>query len=67
MSAATSSGSPIRPIGIRSTMYSTCSCVMPSRIGVSITAGATQLTITPVRATSFPIAFVRRSRPLDAE
>jgi hypothetical protein len=35
-----------------------CSSVMPSRIGVSITAGATQFTITPVRARSFPIAFV---------
>ena len=31
---------------------------MPSRIGVSITAGAMQLTSTPVRATSLPIAFV---------
>ena len=30
----------------------------PSRIGVSITAGATQLTSTPVPATSLPIAFV---------
>ena len=31
---------------------------MPSSIGVSITAGAMQLTSTPLRATSLPIDFV---------
>ena len=56
--AATSSARPILPIGIRSTMYSTCACETPSRMGVSITAGATQLTTTPVRARSLPIALV---------
>ena len=35
-----------------------CSCEMPSRIGVSITAGAMQLTSTFVPARSLPIAFV---------
>src|SRR5919108_114918 len=36
-----------------------CSCEIWPRIGVSITAGAMQLTRTPLPATSFPIAFVR--------
>ena len=39
-------------------MYETCSSDRPSRIGVSITAGAMQLTSTPLRATSLPIDFV---------
>jgi len=33
-------------------------CERPARIGVSITAGAMQLTRTPLAATSLPIAFV---------
>jgi hypothetical protein len=45
-------------MGMRSTMYVTCSWVMPPSIGVSITAGAMQLTSTPHRETSLPIAFV---------
>ena len=58
MSAATSPGSPTRPSGMREVMYETCSSEIWSRIGVSMTAGATELTRMPVPATSLPIAFV---------
>ena len=39
-------------------MYEMCSCEICSRIGVSITAGAIELTRMPLRATSLPITFV---------
>ena len=55
---AISSGSPVLPIGILSTMYSTCFGVRFSTIRVLITAGVIQLTVIPVVANSLPTDFV---------
>ena len=60
---ATSSGVPIRPIGISSHIASFSSDEKRSIISVSITPGQIQLTVIPLNAYSFARAFVRPITP----
>ena len=57
-SAATSVGWHIRPIGILATMKSSTSWDAGPSSGVSVTVGATELTSTPVVASSLATDFV---------
>src|SRR5919198_5984591 len=67
-SAAISSTSTNRPIGIFDSMYWMCCSVIWLKIAVRAAAGVTQLTSTPVRASSFPRDLVRAISPaLEAE
>jgi hypothetical protein len=52
--AATSSGVPKRPMGILDSMNWMCSGVIWSKMAVLTAAGVTQLTRTPVSASSLP-------------
>ena len=61
--AATSSAEPIRAKGILEIIYSLWAFVICPRIGVSITAGVTQLHKTPVFTNSLPKDFVSAITP----
>ncbi len=59
---------PVRPIGILSVMYETCSSGIASTIAVRMTAGASAFTVTPVVAYSLPCALTMPISPaLEAE
>ena len=62
-SAATSSGVPIRRIGMRATMLAVTACGTVSCISVLIGPGATQFTLIPAEATSSAVERVIASMP----
>ena len=63
MIAAASSTSPKRPIGIFSNSALTVSGAVLAFMGVAITAGASALMVTPLRAYSLPSPLARPIRP----